>query len=71
MSGKSQCERIKAHLKRHGSITPMQALRLYGSFRLGARIYNLKKQGCKIKSHLIKRGGKRFAEYSLSTQETT
>lgn len=34
----------------HGSITPMEALRLFGCYRLGARIYDLRKSGMKIRT---------------------
>ncbi|OTP93786.1 helix-turn-helix domain-containing protein [Gilliamella apicola] len=39
----SQCERILIHLQSGKTINPLQALKLYGCFRLGARIYDLKK----------------------------
>jgi hypothetical protein len=46
----SQCNQIKAHLQSGRSITPLEALYMFGTFRLGARIYNLKQQGLKIKT---------------------
>jgi len=55
---------ILAHMKR-APITPLQALDLYGCFRLGARIWDLKQQGYAIGSKIIERNGKRFCEYSL------
>lgn len=61
----TQREQILNHLRRHGSITPMEALRRYGCFRLGARIWELKKQH-RIESELVSRGGKHFARYSLA-----
>ena len=48
----SQNQRIKKHLKSGKEINPYQALRLYGCFRLGARIFDLKKEGMKIKRRL-------------------
>ena len=44
----SQCEKILVHLQAGKSINPIQALNLYGCFRLGARIYDLKKLGLKL-----------------------
>lgn len=61
----SQHESIRRHLESGRKITPLEALRLYGCFRLGARIFNLKKEGMEIKSEMIESDGKRFASYSL------
>ena len=44
----TQKEMILQHLKRHGSITPKDAIDNYGIMRLGARIYDLKGEGYKI-----------------------
>jgi len=50
---KSQLNRIRSHLQRGRKITPLQALKLYGCFRLGARIYTLKRQGMNISSKMV------------------
>ena len=39
---KSKQEMVLSHLKKYKQITPLEALELYGSFRLGAIIYNLR-----------------------------
>ena len=39
----SKQEKVLTHLQVHGSITPLEALEKYGSFRLGALIFNLRK----------------------------
>lgn len=44
----TQVDRILRHLRDYGSITPVDALREYGCMRLGARIYDLKRQGYDI-----------------------
>ena len=44
----SQKQYILNHLRRYGSINPMTALREYGSFRLGARIADLREEGHNI-----------------------
>lgn len=61
----SQTIQIKEHLLSGKSITPLEALNEYGCFRLGARIFDLKEQGLNIKTEMVERNGKRFAEYSL------
>lgn len=41
----TQCERLKNYVNEFGSITPLQALRDLGIMRLGARVWDLKRQG--------------------------
>jgi len=53
-------------LQRGYTVTPISALRDFGCFRLGARIYNLKRAGHKISTTLKPdREGHRFAEYRM------
>lgn len=52
MGRMTQTERILNHLRRCGSITPLDALREFGCMRLGARIYDLKKAGYDIESRI-------------------
>ena len=47
------------------SITPMDALKLFGCFRLGARIWDLEQAGHKIKHESVTENGKTFAKYSI------
>lgn len=62
----SQNKQIKAWLERGKSITPLDALKIFGSFRLGARIFDLKNDyGMNIKTEMIEMDGKRYARYSL------
>ncbi|GAT33259.1 helix-turn-helix domain-containing protein [Terrimicrobium sacchariphilum] len=65
----SQADAILAYLRAKGRITPMEALRKFGSFRLGARIYDLKRRGFMIHTKLIERRGKRFAQYEMSNDQ--
>lgn len=64
---KPQTEMIFDHLKRHGSITPMQALRDYGCFRLASRVLELREAGHQIETVIrtehIRSEPVRFAEY--------
>lgn len=61
---KSQNEQILRWLQ-DSPITPLEALNIFGCFRLGARIWDLKRQGHNIKTEMVERDGKRFAQYSL------
>lgn len=62
----SQTEQILKHLKSGNPITPLDALREYGCFRLGARIWDLKKDGHNIISKMIEVGnGKHVKQYRL------
>lgn len=73
MSGparKSQKDLILEHLEKFGSITPMEAQRLYGCMRLGARIWDLKHDGHAIVKEMVEvitRSGKaHVARYRLA-----
>ena len=46
----SLVHKIHYHLIAHGSITPMEALNLYGCYRLGARVWDLRQAGVPIKT---------------------
>lgn len=65
---------ILNHMEKYGSITPLEALNLYGCFRLSGRIYDLRKQGIPIRTETVT--GKRedgstytFARYSIVKEE--
>lgn len=63
---KSQEAAILDHLLSGRPITPIDALNLYKCFRLGARIYGLKKLGHPIEREMVTVGsGKRVASYRL------
>lgn len=64
-STQSQCTRILKYLRKGGALTPLDALRKFGSFRLGARVYDLRKSGHAISRRMVEKGGKRVAEYRL------
>ena len=49
----TQCEMIEDYLDEWGSITPLEAMRDLGIYRLASRISDLKKQGHKIKSEMV------------------
>lgn len=58
----SQSASIIKHLRLHPT---MDALRKFGCFRLGARIWDLKHQGHKIKSTRVSANRLPFARYEL------
>lgn len=66
----SQKERVKTHLLTIGPLTPLEALRLYGSFRLGAIIHVLReKEGENIMTRMVKTpGGALVAEYYYTSR---
>jgi hypothetical protein len=66
MSGSTQLARIRRALEAGERITPMDALRRWGCFRLGARVYDLRCEGFDILTSMVDRGdGTQFAEYRL------
>ena len=63
---KSQITQIKAHLKEGRTISPLEALGLYGVFRLAARIKELRNKGWPITTeNRIDPNGKPYAVYFL------
>jgi hypothetical protein len=66
----SQKDAIREYLESGKALTPIDALNMFGCFRLGARIHDLREEGLNIEMELVK--GKyeaRFAKYSLKTNE--
>ena len=60
----SQKDACLDYLNRYGSITPLEALTAFNSFRLAAVINRLRKDGYAIRTD-INEDGKPFAIYSL------
>jgi hypothetical protein len=46
--------RLLDYLKKYGSITSLEAIRDLGNTRLGARVFDLRKEGYKIESDMVK-----------------
>lgn len=61
----SQTNQILEYMQAGNAITPLDALRLFGCMRLGARIYDLKQRGYVINTSIVKDKdtGKRYALY--------
>ena len=73
----SQNLQIRRYLESGHSITPLDALYQFGCFRLGARIYDLKRQGMLIVSEMIEitspsvlHGKKRVCRYKMIKDES-
>lgn len=62
---------VLSHLKKT-SLTPLEALRKYGTMRLAALVFNLKADGHKIETKIVnvktKRNPKYVAQYTLKTK---
>ena len=65
MKSESQNALIKGWLLNGHSITTLDALTMFGCFRLSARIANLKDQGMNITTEMVEINDKRIAKYSL------
>lgn len=69
-SGASQCNMIAKYLKDGNKITSLEALNLFGCFRLASRICDLKERGMNIGKNIITlANGKRVCEYYLIKNE--
>ncbi len=63
----SQKGNVLAYLRKN-ALTPIDALNLFGCFRLAAVIFDLRKEGYLIITETIRKNGKRFARYKLVEQ---
>ena len=61
----TQAQRIHAYLKSGRTLTPLQALRRFGCFRLAARINDLRGRGVRIRTELVPAGDTKVARYRL------
>ena len=65
MKPESQNALIKGWLLNGYSITPMEALNMFGCFRLSARIANLRNEGLAVVTDMVTINDKRVARYYL------
>lgn len=65
----TKIDKLKAHFLSGKSLTQLEAIGLYGAYRLAARVHDLKKQGWKFTT-VIKEdpNGSPYAEYRLRTE---
>jgi hypothetical protein len=61
----SQNALIKGWLMNGRSLTTLEALNMFGCFRLAARIENLRSQGMDIHTEIVEINDKRVARYSI------
>jgi hypothetical protein len=59
----SQNAAILNYMLAGNRISPLVALEMFGCMRLGGRKYDLLKLGWNVQTDIVKRNGKRFAEY--------
>ena len=69
MKTESQNAIIKGWLLNGRSITALDALNMFGCFRLSARIANLKDQGMDIITDMVQVNDKRIARYTLNGRQ--
>ena len=53
MRNTNKTEQVLNHLEKHGSITSIEAIDMYGATRLSAIIFNLRKHGYNIKTVMM------------------
>lgn len=70
----TQTQQIHNHLHAHVAITPLEALNLYGCFRLGARIWELRRAGVPIETQKVtvetRAGHSEIARYVIRKNAT-
>lgn len=67
---KPQTKKVRAHLKKNGSITPIHAFKYMGIYRLASRICELRESGMKIITRQWKTArGNRKTKYVLEGSE--
>jgi hypothetical protein len=65
-SSESQNAKIRAWLEEGNTLTQLQALKLFGCFRLASRIHDLRDRGLNIIKEMVTGdNGKRYAQYQL------
>ncbi len=62
-------EKLLKRLRSRKSITPLQALNLWGSFRIASYINRLRKKGHRIKTEIIRTKTSIYAKYTKPHKE--
>ena len=62
----TQTQRILRHLMKGYAVTPLDALHRFQCMRLGARIWELRREGYRIDRQIVRRGKKHWARYELA-----
>ena len=66
MTQHSQSALILKYLKSGHTLTPLQALRRFGTLRLSGRILELRHAGYRIATQMVSVGEKRVAQYRMT-----
>jgi hypothetical protein len=70
MKRRTQKDKIREYLQSGKSITPLDALEMFGCFRLGAHIFTLREEGMPIKTEFVtNRYRTKFAKYTLEQMQ--
>lgn len=67
----TQKKAILKALEAGEAVTPLDALRRWGCFRLGARIFDLRQQGYEIETEMDRGIGQKYATYRLKKKAPT
>jgi len=67
----SQEEQVESALLRGESMTPLEALKRFGAFRLSAIIFNLREKGHDISTEMVGNGNRKYAMYKLKKTRTS
>ena len=66
-SSESQCAKIRYWLESGNTLTSIEALQMFGCFRLASRIHDLREQGLNIGTKkIITATGKRVTQYFIA-----
>ena len=58
---------VYKHLKKYGHLTPLEAIGVYGIYRLAPRVCELRSNGVPIKTDMMKDArGNSYARYTIS-----
>jgi hypothetical protein len=58
--------RLKIALLNGDKVTPLKALNRWGCFRLAVYVQRLREKGMKIRTEMIRKSGKTFAQYTIA-----
>ena len=65
----TQCDAVLRHIQDFGSVTALQAMALFGCYRLAARIKDLRDMGYPILTHMDEHVKGTHARYTLKKDE--
>ena len=66
----SQAIQVLSYLKAGNRLTSLEAVKLFGTLRLAARILDLRDKGHQIESVTVERAGKKMSQYFIRRTKT-